>query len=267
MLKISFYCFTLLVVNNLALSQSEKEMFNKAAISFIYEDYPEAYKSVNVGLDRYPRSTKLQQLKNEICIKWTCGEEQKPCDSDRDEDGICDEDDQCPDDKGVKDPINNGCPKDSDGDGVWDKYDKCPNKRGQRNHSGCPDTDGDGVYDDVDLCPNEVGSRSNNGCPEIPPEKEELKINLQHIQNSGQVSWDPSLKKASFLKLVLYKQSTNTKLKEYIVTNKSTMNGIKLPGALSNKFIRIELEILIDETRYKLKREAKSMNNQFFPCG
>lgn len=87
---------------------------------------------------------------------------------DRDGDGIADIDDKCPDVKGLA--KYQGCPiPDSDGDGINDEEDKCPNVPGVARYQGCPvpDSDGDGVNDEVDKCPNEVGPASNNGCPVI----------------------------------------------------------------------------------------------------
>ena len=56
-------------------------------------------------------------------------------------------------------------PKDSDGDGVADNEDLCPNVKGLKEYKGCPDTDGDGVFDDLDECPKVLGPKDNKGCP------------------------------------------------------------------------------------------------------
>jgi type IX secretion system PorP/SprF family membrane protein len=56
-------------------------------------------------------------------------------------------------------------PKDSDGDGVADNEDLCPNVKGLKEYKGCPDSDGDGVFDDLDECPKVVGLKDNKGCP------------------------------------------------------------------------------------------------------
>ena len=64
----------------------------------------------------------------------------------------------------------NGCPPtDSDGDGINDDMDKCPNQRGLAAYDGCPvpDSDGDGVNDDADMCPHYPGTAANSGCPEM----------------------------------------------------------------------------------------------------
>lgn len=87
---------------------------------------------------------------------------------DRDGDGIADIDDKCPDVAGLA--KYQGCPiPDSDQDGINDEEDKCPNVPGVARYQGCPvpDTDGDGVNDEEDKCPKEVGPASNFGCPVI----------------------------------------------------------------------------------------------------
>ena len=85
---------------------------------------------------------------------------------DRDNDGIVDDEDACPDTPGIAtgDPATNGCP-DTDGDGVFDKDDACPEEFGLAEFQGCPDTDGDGVADKDDACPEVAGPVENNGCP------------------------------------------------------------------------------------------------------
>ena len=96
---------------------------------------------------------------------------------DRDDDGIKDDIDACPDVKGElqSDPAKDGCPPaDRDGDKVLDVDDACPTLAGNPNvdatKNGCPkDTDDDGVFDPVDACPAEKGVASQdpakNGCP------------------------------------------------------------------------------------------------------
>ena len=84
--------------------------------------------------------------------------------SDRDADGIADEQDDCPDEYGLK--IFNGCP-DRDWDGIADKDDNCPDEPGTAENKGCPwgDRDGDSVLDNVDDCPDVTGVIENKGCP------------------------------------------------------------------------------------------------------
>ncbi len=88
---------------------------------------------------------------------------------DRDNDGLPDEIDRCPEHHG---PLwNLGCPPDevldSDGDGIPDDEDECPYIPGPEENDGCPwpDRDGDGVPDHLDRCPDEPGPAWNDGCP------------------------------------------------------------------------------------------------------
>ncbi|MEM1216696.1 MAG: OmpA family protein [Bacteroidota bacterium] len=82
--------------------------------------------------------------------------------TDRDGDGINDDEDLCPDTPGVI--AFNGCP-DTDGDGIADSSDDCPTVAGIAAFNGCPDTDGDGLKDGDDKCPEEAGPIDNEGCP------------------------------------------------------------------------------------------------------
>lgn len=89
-------------------------------------------------------------------------EAEKPMIKDSDGDGVVDELDLCPNEKGI--PSLKGCP-DKDGDGVADHQDKCPDLAGPQIYNGCPDTDGDGIPNHEDECPNVTGSKANRGCP------------------------------------------------------------------------------------------------------
>ncbi len=83
---------------------------------------------------------------------------------DRDNDGIVDSLDACPDVAGLA--ALNGCP-DKDGDGITDASDKCPDIPGLAKYDGCPipDTDKDGINDEEDKCPTEAGVAKYQGCP------------------------------------------------------------------------------------------------------
>ncbi|MCK0160871.1 DUF5723 family protein [Allomuricauda sp. F6463D] len=84
---------------------------------------------------------------------------------DSDDDGILDKDDDCPDQAGPEE--NNGCPwKDSDADGILDKDDECPETPGLKLFNGCPDTDGDSIEDRKDRCPEIPGKVEYSGCPD-----------------------------------------------------------------------------------------------------
>lgn len=85
---------------------------------------------------------------------------------DRDSDGVADADDLCPDAPGPK--STSGCP-DADGDGFVDSKDDCPQTPGEL--KGCPDQDGDGISDKNDQCPDIAGSPDFNGCPDRDGDK------------------------------------------------------------------------------------------------
>jgi len=100
--------------------------------------------------------------------------------NDDDNDGVTDDNDECPNESGVK---PHGC-KDRDGDGVPDYRDDCPGKKGTKSN-GCPkkkiekpvvipqppvpkggDDDLDDVPNSIDECPNNAGRPENKGCPD-----------------------------------------------------------------------------------------------------
>ena len=93
---------------------------------------------------------------------------------DKDGDGISDKDDQCPELPGSLQ--NKGCPIiDTDADGIRDEEDKCPGVAGLKKYNGCPvpDSDNDGVNDEEDQCPTVAGAKDNNGCPKITKEQQQ----------------------------------------------------------------------------------------------
>jgi large repetitive protein len=92
-------------------------------------------------------------------------------DPDNDGDGIPDDSDRCPNDAEDKDGFEDedGCPDpDNDGDGILDADDRCPDQRGEAAFAGCPapDRDGDGTPDAADLCPDVAGKLELAGCPD-----------------------------------------------------------------------------------------------------
>ena len=99
--------------------------------------------------------------------------------SDRDYDGIYDEDDSCPDEPEDFDGFEDedGCPDtDNDQDGILDDDDACPTDPedidGFEDEDGCPDPDNDQdrILDVDDACPNEPetinGNEDQDGCPD-----------------------------------------------------------------------------------------------------
>jgi parallel beta-helix repeat protein len=106
---------------------------------------------------------------------------------DSDEDGIADQDDQCPDLPEDMDGFQDtdGCPdNDNDADGMYDTRDACPDEPedfdGFQDGDGCPDLDNDkdGIPDSLDKCPNEPednnGFQDEDGCPD-KGEQEKIK--------------------------------------------------------------------------------------------
>jgi hypothetical protein len=68
---------------------------------------------------------------------------------------------ECPTNEG---PSKSPC-QDKDDDGISDDEDACPDRAGPERYGGCPDTDNDGVPDMIDECPFQSGAKSNAGCP------------------------------------------------------------------------------------------------------
>ncbi len=95
---------------------------------------------------------------------------------DRDDDGVQDKEDKCPDQAGTA--KFNGCP-DTDNDGLQDKEDKCPGQAGLLSNAGCPisDKDNDGVADKDDKCPDVAGVKENNGCAPEPKDSDKDGVN------------------------------------------------------------------------------------------
>lgn len=173
---------------------------------------------------------------------------------DGDGDGIADKDDKCPDAKGIA--RYNGCPiPDTDGDGVNDEQDKCPSIAGVVRYNGCPvpDTDKDGVNDEEDKCPALPGIRENQGCPAV---KEEVvkKVNVA-AGNIFFVSGSAKLLAKSYKALndvaTVLQQDTDLKLAIEGHTDNTGSDKVNQP--LSEKRARAVLDYLkskaVDESR------------------
>ena len=116
------------------------------------------------------------------------------------------------------DAKNNGCPtSDKDNDGILDYMDKCPDIAGDAKNNGCPvaDKDGDGIPDELDNCPNTKGTNDNNGCPIVTDAQKDVVskaiTNLEFESNKAKI------KQESFLGLdmlaVLLGEKPDWKLK------------------------------------------------------
>lgn len=102
--------------------------------------------------------------------------------TDKDGDGVLDEDDRCPNTKDGEEVDEYGCliKPDADKDGVPDADDKCPNSpEGQAvDYRGCElDSDDDGIPDSKDQCPDTSKDFvvDGYGCPQTAT----LKINFK----------------------------------------------------------------------------------------
>jgi outer membrane protein OmpA-like peptidoglycan-associated protein len=193
--------------------------------------------------------------------------------SDRDEDGIPDSSDACPDEKGVKsdDAAKNGCPlepapepekevvppkTDKDGDGVFDNEDACVDVPGVRTDdpstNGCPDdTDKDGILNKEDACPNEAGIKTDNpktnGCPD--DDKDGI-VNAEDACPDQPGAPDPDPKKNGCPKA--YIKGNEIKITDQVKfkTNSSEI----LPGKDSEEILRAVYKILSDHPEVKRVR-------------
>lgn len=106
--------------------------------SFV-DDQLEVFALGGPGLGRAPGTPAFRALAG---LAWTpsfaAKQEPRPDGADRDDDGVPDEKDVCPDKRGVA--AKQGCPDtDADGDGVLDLADQCPKAAGPAETKGCPD--------------------------------------------------------------------------------------------------------------------------------
>ncbi|MCG8673714.1 MAG: OmpA family protein [Pseudomonadales bacterium] len=90
-------------------------------------------------------------------------------------------------------PVEPAAPADSDNDGVIDDNDQCPNTPAgvAVDAAGCPlDSDKDGVADYLDKCPNSAeGARvDSKGCKLKKVRVDEIKLNVQFPTNSSVVT-------------------------------------------------------------------------------
>lgn len=73
--------------------------------------------------------------------------------------------------------------QDRDNDGVPDAHDLCPDKAGLFSTNGCPDSDRDGVSDSEDKCPEIPGVLGNGGCPPVDKDvKKVMTTALKEVQ-------------------------------------------------------------------------------------
>ena len=145
---------------------------------FVFKSATELRKFVNQQLEKYPNALDEKGINNSIKIfiyKDLLGinspSPNPDIKKDTDGDGVPDNIDGCPEEKGSKEL--KGCP-DDDRDGVINKFDECDSVKGDKKCAGCPckgptdcpfgDDDKDGICNDKDKCPKIFG-KSINGCP------------------------------------------------------------------------------------------------------
>ena len=160
----------------------------------------------------------------------------KPVVKDRDNDGVEDKDDACPDEAGVA--ALNGCP-DKDGDGIPDKDDKCPDEPGQSRYQGCPipDRDKDGVNDELDKCPDVFGVIRYNGCPVPDTDKDGINDEEDKCPEIAGVKENKGCPPIS----AEVKKKVNTVAKNILfVTGSSVLQKRSLPGL--DEIVRIMKE-------------------------
>jgi outer membrane protein OmpA-like peptidoglycan-associated protein len=110
---------------------------------------------------------------------------------DRDQDGLLDNIDKCPDEPEDRDDFEDedGCPDpDNDEDGILDDDDQCKNEPEDMDEfadeDGCPDPDNDqdGVLDVDDKCPVVPGAVEEQGCPKHVRVEEGQIIILERVE-------------------------------------------------------------------------------------
>lgn len=122
-----------------------------------------------------PINETYSDLMGTIGLNFAFGGEKKPVVKekciDSDLDGVCDNQDKCPNTPPDCKVDADGCPVDSDRDGVPDCRDKCPDTPPgcKVDKDGCPfDSDNDGVVDCLDKCPDTPPRGcliGKDGCP------------------------------------------------------------------------------------------------------
>ena len=119
--------------------------YNTISLDGLYSGLP----STNI-----PFPTKTQGINLALGVNLVFGNRK-----DKDNDGVIDRKDKCPETPFGVIVDKKGCPIDTDGDGIPDYLDKCaktpPEAYNRIDQNGCPvDNDGDGVPDYLDQCPD-----------------------------------------------------------------------------------------------------------------
>ena len=239
-----------------------KLQINRVLMGRLDGRYYRAPRRLEVGATEDPRDG-TNHFAVLLGISLTLGRPaaEEPLPADRDGDGITDDADRCPEEKG--DPPD-GCPKakDSDGDGIMDDVDRCktepetvnsfedddgcpdqvPDKDGDglsdaldscidqpedvdgfEDTDGCPDPDDDkdGVLDASDKCPREAGPVENRGCPDTDRDGDGVVDRLDNCPDEPGTAANHGCKKKQLAMLT----QTSIKIldKVYFNTNKATI--------------------------------------------
>lgn len=255
---------------------------------YIFRSTRDLRNYINKELEKNPNALEKGTVDKTIHIFTYCGAGEYLLNkNDRDNDGVNNEFDDCPDLPGEK--ANKGCPikEDRDGDGICDTEDKCPDVRGDRACDGCvcpppivepdddkdgipnskdacsqefgfrrykgcpiPDTDGDNVNNEIDKCIEEKGTIANNGCP--------LTINISHNNSSGRFTVSGIDKIKSYNVYLLIKE-VNGKIVEHkfsghVCPYKEEAN--KIISLLSNP-VDLRITVIVkDNSGIELKSET-----------
>jgi outer membrane protein OmpA-like peptidoglycan-associated protein len=130
-----------------------------------------------------------------------------PDDPDPDKDNVIGAADQCPtepeDADGFED--GNGCPDpDNDNDKILDVEDKCRDVAGVPETQGCPDPDRDGdtIVDRLDKCPDQPGVAALQGCPDPDRDGDTVVDRIDNCPDEPGLPENQGCKKKELVKLV-----------------------------------------------------------------
>jgi hypothetical protein len=198
---------------------------------YIFRSTRDLRNYINKELEKNPNAIETGTVNKTIHIFIYCGAGEYLLNkNDRDNDGVNNEFDACPDLPGEK--ANKGCPikEDIDGDGVYAEDDSCPKEKGDKACDGCPcppcaDRDRDGICDDKDKCPDERGDRKYNGCPDkdkdgIPDYKDECPEEFGILKYKGCPAKDEEDEKPSV--------SINLKEPHFLLNGDELKDGYKV---------------------------------------
>ena len=144
---------------------------------------------------------------------------------DRDNDGVPDDKDKCPDTWGVE--AEKGCPEpDTDNDGLPDREDHCPQEPGPASNNGCPkqrDKDGDGLPDRIDRCPDEPGPPENEGCPEEDSDEDGIPDRIDLCPTKRGIKKYDGCPKQSDIKIKIKKKAIELREKIHFEVNRAVI--------------------------------------------